>query len=79
MTHHQRRSVMNMTAEFDRIKFADEAAKHLCALLKAIEAGELLATATVRARIEGAVVALEAIASPDPVAALDAMRASFRG
>ncbi|MBV9353226.1 MAG: hypothetical protein JOZ23_17125 [Mycobacterium sp.] len=58
-------------------KFADETAKRLRALFDAIDRGELGASATMRARIEGALLALDAIASPDPVAALDAMRDSL--
>lgn len=72
----QRRSVMSM-GEVDRATFAAETAKRLYALLDAIETGKVGASATMHPRIEGAVIALEAIASPDPVAALDTMRDSF--
>lgn len=42
---------------------AHETAAHLAAVLAAIDAGELTATATCRARIEGAVTALHCIDS----------------
>jgi hypothetical protein len=65
--------------ESDPARFAAETAEHLHAVLDAIDSENIGASATMRARIEGAAVALDAIASPDPVAALDAMRDSFNG
>lgn len=62
----------------DRAKFAVETAAHLRAILGALDRGELTATATTRARIEGAVVAFDAVAADDPAVALAAVRESLK-
>ena len=49
--------------EVDRAKLADAASRHLYRILSAIDSGELAATATMRARIEGAVGVLPATAA----------------
>ncbi len=76
MNEGQRRSVSSMT-ELDRARIADEISRQLYRIVATIDRGEITASATMRAYLEGAVVALDAIASDDPVAALDAMRESL--
>ncbi|MGH3555487.1 MAG: hypothetical protein ACRDT5_23435 [Mycobacterium sp.] len=60
-------------SDVDLAGFAAATAAHLHAMLSAIDKGEMDATATMRARIEGAAIALDAISSGDPWAALGSL------
>lgn len=76
MNEGQRRSVGGVI-EIDRARLAAELSSHLHRVVDAIDGGELAASATMRAYLEGAVVALDAISSADPVSALAELADSF--
>lgn len=76
MNKGQRRSVGGVT-EIDRARIAAEMSSQLHRVVAAIDRGELAASATLRAYLEGAVVALDAISSADPVSALAELADSF--